>query len=57
MLSFVNEKTRSKFVITDDLQTVCDALGWSKDEVTECGGVTEFMHKHVAKRGDSFTID
>lgn len=48
MLSFVNAQTRAKFVITDDLQRVCDELGWSKEEVEQCGGIVDFMHKHQA---------
>lgn len=46
LLSFVNEKTRKKFVITNSLSTVCEELGWDQREVEGCGGVTEFMHKH-----------
>lgn len=52
LLSFVNERTQKKFVITDDLAKVCKELGWDQKEVEECGGVTEFMHKHE-KAGDS----
>jgi hypothetical protein len=52
LLSFVNEQTQKKFVITDNLDIVCQELGWDKAEVEECGGVTEFMHKHE-KAGDS----
>jgi NAD-dependent SIR2 family protein deacetylase len=52
LLSFVNEQTQKKFVITDNLDTVCEELGWDKAEVEECGGVTEFMHKHE-KAGES----
>ena len=33
MLSFVNEHTRKKFVITDDLDVVCDELGWDVSEI------------------------
>jgi hypothetical protein len=57
MLGFVNETTRAKFVITDDLQKVCEELGWSKAEVEQCGGVTEFMHKHEKSAGESFIVD
>jgi len=46
LLSFVNEKTQRKFVITDDLDVVCNELGWKKAEVEKCGGVTAFMHQH-----------
>lgn len=46
LLSFVNEKTRNKFVITDDLSQVCKELGWDKAEVEQCGGISGFMAKH-----------
>jgi hypothetical protein len=52
LLSFVNEKTQKKFLITNKLELVCEELGWNKQEVEDCGGVTEFMHKHE-KAGDS----
>jgi len=45
-MKFVNEKTQRKFVITNDLSEVCDAMGWNKEEIDSCGGVKEFMHKH-----------
>lgn len=28
MLSFVNEHTRNKFILTDDINLVCNVLGW-----------------------------
>jgi hypothetical protein len=56
LLSFVNEQTQKKFIITDNLDIVCQELGWDKAEVEECGGVTEFMHKHE-KAGDSLIFD
>jgi len=46
LLSFVNENTKKKFLITNDLEKVCAELGWDKAAVDECGGVTEFMHQH-----------
>ena len=46
LLSFVNENTKKKFLITNDLEKVCAELGWNQTEVEECGGVTEFMHQH-----------
>jgi hypothetical protein len=55
MLSFVNTQTQKKFVITHSLDKVCDELGWSKREVEQCGGVTQFMHKHE-KVGTSLLI-
>ena len=56
LLSFVNEKTQKKFVITNSLETVCQELGWDQKEVEECGGVTEFMHKHE-KAGTAMIFD
>lgn len=52
LLSFVNEKTQRKFVITSSLQVVCEELGWDLKEVELCGGVTEFMHKHESAGND-----
>jgi hypothetical protein len=52
LLSFVNEKTQKKFIVTDSLDRVCEELGWDKADVEACGGVTEFMHKHE-KAGDA----
>ncbi|KAG7355618.1 CRAL-TRIO domain containing protein [Nitzschia inconspicua] len=46
LLSFVNEKTQKKFILSSSLKEVCDELGWDQTEVEQCGGVTEFMHKH-----------
>jgi len=46
LLSFVNEKTQSKFLITNSLDQVCAELGWDKGEVDECGGIPKFMEKH-----------
>mmetsp|Transcript_20900 Transcript_20900/g.27483 ORF Transcript_20900/g.27483 Transcript_20900/m.27483 type:complete len:374 (+) Transcript_20900:110-1231(+) len=52
LLSFVNESTQKKFVITDSIEKVCEELGWDQKEVEACGGVTEFVSKHE-KAGDS----
>ena len=46
LLSFVNENTKKKFLITNDLDQVCNELGWSKADIEACGGVTQFMHQH-----------
>lgn len=46
MLTFVNAKTRQKFVITGKTEKACEALGWSPQQVEEAGGMTEFMHLH-----------
>jgi hypothetical protein len=56
LLSFVNEKTQKKFVITNSLDKVCAELGWNRQEVEDCGGVTEFMRKHE-KVGDSLHFE
>ena len=56
LLSFVNEKTKKKFLITNQMDAVCKELGWDKAEVEECGGVTEFMHKHE-KAGDTLLFE
>jgi len=56
MLSFVNEKTKKKFLITNDLDKVCTELGWDKAEVEECGDIVDFMHKHE-KAGTSMVFD
>jgi hypothetical protein len=57
MLSFVNEHTREKFVITDDLDLVCRELGWDANEVGSCeGGVNGYMKKHL-RHGSSFVFD
>jgi len=34
VLGFINEKTKSKFVITDDLNVVCETLGIPRDQVS-----------------------
>jgi len=56
LLSFVNKRTRDKFIITDDLEVVCKELGWNKGEVESCGGVTKFMLQHE-KNTDSLILD
>ena len=58
MLSFVNEHTRKKFIITDDLGLVCKELGWNWKEITEeCqGSVNGYMKKHL-RHGLSFVLD
>jgi hypothetical protein len=56
LLSFVNEKTQKKFVITNSLAKVCEELGWDQREVEGCGGVTEFMHKHE-KAGSALILE
>lgn len=56
MLSFVNEHTRKKFIITDDLFLVCKELGWNLKEIETCGSVNSYMKKHL-QHGLSFVSD
>lgn len=42
LLSFVNERTQKKFVLTDSLDKVCDELGWDKASVEAAGGLEAF---------------
>ena len=56
MLSFVNEHTRKKFIITDDLVLVCKELGWNLKEIETCGSINGYMKKHL-KHGLSFVFD
>ena len=56
MLNFVNENTRKKFVITDDLFVVCKELGWNLKEIETCGSINGYMKKHL-KHGLSFIVD
>lgn len=56
MLSFVNEHTRKKFIITDDLGLVCKELGWNWKEIQEVGSVNGYMKKHL-RHGLSFVFD
>jgi len=46
VLSFVNENTAAKFVITDSIDVVCKELGWSKDEIDAAGGVSQYLAEH-----------
>ena len=56
MLGFVNEYTRKKFIITDDLFQVCKELGWNLAEIETEGGVNGYMKKHL-KHGTQFIFD
>mmetsp|Transcript_5394 Transcript_5394/g.11826 ORF Transcript_5394/g.11826 Transcript_5394/m.11826 type:complete len:392 (-) Transcript_5394:129-1304(-) len=56
MLNFVNENTRKKFVITDDLLVVCKELGWNTKEIETCGSINGYMKKHL-KHGLSFLFE
>jgi hypothetical protein len=55
MLSFVNENTQKKFVTTNSLETVCSEVGWDQKDIEDCGGMTEFMHKH--EKGSSMMLE
>jgi len=46
LLSFVNERTKEKFIITDDLDVVCKELGWYKPDVYASGDIKGYMEKH-----------
>lgn len=43
VMGFVNQRTRDKFVVTDDLGEVCRALGVEEGRVREMGGLREFV--------------
>lgn len=46
LLTFVNRTTKSKIIITDDLDILCQELGWSKEEIECCGGTNEYLKKY-----------
>ena len=47
LLSFVNEKTRAKFVLTNDLDVVCAELGLDRAELGDTA-----LHEFVKKKGE-----
>jgi len=49
LLSFVNEETKNKFILTDDLNEVCEAIGWYKGDIESCGGLEQFVKKNQKK--------
>lgn len=51
MLSFVNETTQKKFVLTNKIDTVCKETGWDVKDVEACGGISAFMLKHAKVDG------
>jgi hypothetical protein len=58
MLSFVNHHTRKKFILTDDMNLVCNVLGWDKNEIDRCGGtVNSYMKENIKYGGISFAFD
>lgn len=52
LLSFVNERTQKKFIITDSLDKVCEELGWDKAAVEAAGGVSQFASLNDSSGGD-----
>jgi len=52
LLGFVSEKTQSKFVITNSLETVCENLNWKVEMVESAGGLHEFVQS-LARVEDS----
>lgn len=48
MLSFVNETTRNKFLITGDAHQVCQAMQWDVSEMNAAGGIQGYVHAHEA---------
>jgi hypothetical protein len=55
LLSFVNEKTKKKFLITNSLEEVCKELGWNKDEVEEVRTKDGFTARSSASGSEPFT--
>lgn len=52
LLSFVNERTQKKFIITDSLDKVCEELCWDKAAVEAAGGVSAFAELHDSSGKD-----
>ena len=52
LLSFVNERTQKKFVITDSLDKVCDELGWDKASVEAAGGLEAYAAQNDSSGND-----
>jgi hypothetical protein len=46
LLSFVNETTQKKFIITDSLDQVCEELAWNKADVEAAGGLEAYARQH-----------
>jgi hypothetical protein len=46
LLSFVNDTTRTKFVLAVDAAQVCDTLQWDVAKVDAAGGVQSYVHAH-----------
>jgi hypothetical protein len=52
LLSFVNERTQKKFIITDSLDTVCMELGWDMAQVQAAGGLSSYATMKDSSGGD-----
>jgi hypothetical protein len=52
LLSFVNERTQKKFILTDNLDTVCEELGWDKSEVLDAGGIEGYAIRQDTSGND-----
>lgn len=46
LLGFVNDTTRTKFVLAVDAAQVCDTLQWDVAKVEAAGGVQSYVHAH-----------
>jgi hypothetical protein len=46
LLSFVNDNTRKKFIVTGDTNVVCETLQWDPAKVMNAGGVQAYVHAH-----------
>jgi hypothetical protein len=55
LLGFVNEGTKQKIILTDNLDEVCKELGWYRPDIENCGGIAAFMKKHQ-KDNNSFIV-
>merc|ERR1712165_615352 len=46
LLNFVNKNTGEKFVLCDDLDSVCTELGWYTPMVYQHGGLNLYLKKY-----------
>ena len=56
LLNFVNEDTKKKFVMTEDFAEVCETIGWYQPDVSDCGGIKEFVKKHQSSESNNLVI-
>jgi hypothetical protein len=52
LLSFVNERTQKKFIITDSLDRVCEELGWDMAQVEAAGGLSAYATQQDSSGSD-----